>query len=134
MQGAGADEVAVLEEAAGREPKLAAKVGTILPRNTLMHDGTHIPKERAVNKEERKADSSGKKKTTTNNAVITINGNGVILGLSDYVPGSTHDLTLIRNSSPDLGLITWVHGGRKRGHNSTRVRRRRVPGDLGRPS
>ena len=106
MQKAGADEVAVLEEAAGREPTLAAKVGNIFPRNTLMHDGTHIPKERAVDAVQRKADSSGKKKTTTNNAVITINANGVILGMSDYVPGSTHDLTLMRDSSPDLGLIT----------------------------
>ena len=61
---------------------------------------------------QRKADSSGKKKTTTNNAAITINGNGVILGLSDYVPSSTHEITLMcdssssSSSSSDPSLIT----------------------------
>ena len=60
--------------------------------------------ERAVDKEARKADHSGKKKATADNIIVMINYNGVILGLSDYAPDNIYDLTPICESISDLDL------------------------------
>ena len=112
VQRAAAGALAGLEEAAGAEPGSAGRPGKTLPRGTVVHDGTHVPRERAKDREERDASYSGKKKAYTNNVVLTTNRNGLIIGVSGYAPGSTHDLTLLRESGAGPGLVTRCMEGR----------------------
>ena len=106
VQQVAANALTKLEKAAGVEPGSAGKPGKTLPGNILMHDGTHVPKERAKDENERDASYSGKKKTYTNNVVVTTSRDGLAVGVSAYAPGSTNDITLMRESEPDLGLVT----------------------------
>ena len=112
VQQAAAGALAGLEEAAGAEPGSAGRPGRTLPRGTVMHDGTHVPRERAKDRAERDASYPGRKKAYTNNVVLTTNRGGLIIGVSGYAPGSTHDLTLLRGSGADLGLVTRCMEGR----------------------
>lgn len=38
--------------------------------------------------------------------VVTTNRDGLAIGVNDYVPGSTNYITLLRESEPDLGIVT----------------------------
>ena len=53
-----------------------------------------------------KATYSGKKKTHTLNTNITISPDGTVINISKTVPGSTNDLTLLRESPPDFGALS----------------------------
>jgi len=83
-----------------------AQIEEIVPDSTAMVDGTHVTVRRPSDKEERKKTYSGKKKNHTVNTTITVNVNGLVLDVSRSVPGSTHDMTLIRDDPPDLGRLT----------------------------
>ena len=103
-----------LEKLAGAEPGSAGRPGKTLPHNRLIHDGTHIPRQRPKDKGERKDYYSGKKKRHTDNIVCTVNSNGAILWISELMPGSTHDLSVLRTSKQDLGLVTSCLKGESR--------------------
>ena len=72
---------------------------------TVIVDGTHVEACRQQDKEERKAAYSGKKKTTTYNTGVYATSDGGILGISDTKPGSAHDITELRESVGDMGVI-----------------------------
>ena len=113
VQGVAARALNKLEKAAGAEPGSAGRPGKTLPGNIVMHDGTHVPKERATDRKERDASYSGKKKTYTNNVVLTANRDGLVIGMSDYAPGSNNDITVLRESGADLGLVTRCMEGKR---------------------
>ena len=106
VQSVNAEAMEDFEKAAGAAPGSAGRPGKTLPHNRIIHDGTHVPRQRPKDKDERRDCYSGKKKRCTDNVVLTVNSRGVILCISDYAPGSTHDLALLRSSKQDLGLVT----------------------------
>lgn len=95
-----------LEVAAGVKPGSAGRPGKTLPGNVLSWDGVEVLVERPTDKDERKDCHSGKAKTTTRKSDMAFTRSGLLIGHSGFAPGSTHDLTLLRQSEPDLGLIT----------------------------
>ena len=80
--------------------------GQLSTRVATITDGTHTPVERSKNSAWNKATYSGKKKTHTYNTNITIAPEGTTIHISKTVPGSVGDLTLYRESPPDLGAIS----------------------------
>ena len=72
---------------------------------TVIVDGTHVEACRQQDKDERRAAYSGKKKTTAYNTGAYATSDGGILGISDTKPGSTHDITELRESVGDMGVI-----------------------------
>ena len=70
--------------------------------------GTHVPVDLFGDKDRRKADYSGKKKAFTFNTNILTDTRKRILWISGTAPGSTHDLTLLKEDPPDLGMLTWI--------------------------
>ena len=98
--------LADFEEAAGAEPGSAGKPGKTLPGNVSSTDGVDIPKERPTDKVEQKECYSGKRKSHTSKVDMVTNSEGLALGMTELAPGSKHDLALLRESEPDLGLIT----------------------------
>ena len=78
----------------------------LLPGNIVMLDGTHLPVQRPQDKDVRKKAYSGKKKSCTANTTIMTNRDGLIIYAGPARPGSTHDLTILRQDDPDLGVIT----------------------------
>ena len=95
-----------LEKIAGFKLGSAGDPGPTLPGNIAITDGVELRVQRPTDKDERDACYSGKKKDTTRKSDAISNAKGALLGHSDLAPGSTHDLTLLRESEPDLGLIT----------------------------
>ena len=71
-------------------------------------DGTHVPVDRSGDKDRRRADYSGKKKAFTFNTNILTDTRKRILWISGTVSGSTHDLTLLKEDPPDLGMLTRI--------------------------
>ena len=71
-------------------------------------DGTHVPVDRSGDKDRRKADYSGKKKAFTFNTNVLTDTRKRILWISGTTSGSTHDLTLLREDPPDLGILTRI--------------------------
>ncbi len=96
----------------GKPGKLAGPVlemptsGQLSTRVATITDGTHTPTERYSNPDWNKATFSGKKKMHTLNTNITISPDGTIINISKTVPGSTNDLTLLRESPPDFGALS----------------------------
>ena len=86
----------VLEEARGL---LSTRVATIT-------DGTHTQVERSQDPDWNKVTYSGKKKAHTYNTNITTTPDRIVIHISDTVPGSTNDLTLLRESPPDFGSLS----------------------------
>ena len=80
--------------------------GQLSTRVATITDGTHTPVERSKNSAWNKATYSGKKKTHTYNTNITTTPKGTTIHISKTVPGSVGDLTLYRESPPDLGAIS----------------------------
>ena len=70
-----------------------------------MLDGTHVRVDRSGDKDRRRADYSGKKAFTFDTNVIT-DTRKRILWISETASGSTHDLTLLKEDPPDLGILT----------------------------
>lgn len=68
------------------------------PDHLAIVDATEQRVERAKVYEEQKKYYSGKKKTHTIKTQIVVNEHGRIRDVGDSVPGSTHDLTLLRES------------------------------------
>ena len=69
-------------------------------------DGTHVPVDRSKDKDRRRIDYSGKKKAFTFNTNVLTDTRKRILWISGTASGSTHDLTLLREDPPDLGILT----------------------------
>ena len=83
--------------------------GQLSTRIATITDGTHTPVERSKDSAWNKATYSGKKKTHTYNTNITTTPEGTTIHISKTVPGSVGDLTLYRESPPDLGIpyLMW---------------------------
>ena len=101
-------------KASGAGPGSAGRPGKTLHHDRIIHDGTHVPRQRPKDKDERRACFSGKKKRRADNVALTANSRGVILCVSDYAPGSTHDPALLRSSKQDLGLAARCLEGKGR--------------------
>ncbi len=69
-------------------------------------DGTHCPVQRPSEKTVRRMRYSGKKKRFTNNTHICINAEEVIIAISKSTVGSTHDITLLKESPMPFGKWT----------------------------
>ena len=69
-------------------------------------DGMHVGVDRTADPDTNRDNYSGKKKRMTYNTPILINNRGQILWISRTVPGSTHDLTLLKENPPDFGYLT----------------------------
>ena len=75
-------------------------------RAVLVLDGTHVPVDRSKDKDRRRIDYSGKKKAFTFNTNVITDTSKRILCIGRTAPGSTHDLTLLKEDPPDLGVLT----------------------------
>ena len=82
------------------------KAGDPVFRVVIIFDGMHNLVERSADPDWNKRIYSGKKKTATYNTMIMVNPRGQIMWVSPTVPGSMHDLTLLKNNLPDLGALT----------------------------
>ncbi len=78
----------------------------IVPDLTVAVDGTHIDIQRPTDREPRKEAYSGKKKSFTRNVQVMTNKDRLIIYASKSAPGSAHDLTMIRDNPPELGILT----------------------------
>ena len=84
----------------------AAADGQLSTRVATITDGTHTPAERTNDPDWNRATYSGKNKAHTYNTNITTAPDGTIIGISETVPGSTNDLTLLRESPADFGALS----------------------------
>ncbi len=89
-----------------RNARTIKEVKKIVPDLTVIVDGTHIDIQRPTDKEPRKEAYSGKKKSFTRNVQVLASKSGLTLYASESAPGSAHDLTMIRDNPPDLGILT----------------------------
>ncbi len=89
-----------------RNARTIKEVKKIVPDLTVIVDGTHIDIQRPTDKEPRKEAYSGKKKSFTRNTQVIADKKGLAMYASKSAPGSTHDLTMIKNNPPDLGILT----------------------------
>ena len=80
----------------------------LVPKSTLLPDGTEVSKERSQNKDERKASYSGKKKDFTWTTNIVTSLDGLILWSGKTFKGATHDLAMLKQNKIDLGR--WSKG------------------------
>lgn len=85
----------------------------ILPDSTtrkvaVVLDGMHVLVDRSNDKDRRRADYSGKKKAFTFNTNVITDTRKRILWLGGTASGSTHDLTLLKEDSPDLGMLIRI--------------------------
>ena len=76
-------------------------------RIAVVLDGTHVPVDRSSDKDRRRADYSGKKTFTFNTSVLT-DTRKRILWIGRTASGGTHDLTLLKEDPPDLGMLTRI--------------------------
>ena len=97
--------LADFEESAGTEPGSAGKPDKTLPGNVSVTDGVDLLTQRPTDKTEQQECYSGKRKSYTHKVDIVTNSKGLALGITELAPGSRHDLALLRESEPDLGLI-----------------------------
>ena len=84
----------------------AAGSGLLSTRVATITDGMHTPTERTKDADWNRATYSGKKKAHTLNTNITVSPDGTLIDISETAPGSTNDLTLLRESPPDLGDLS----------------------------
>ena len=75
-------------------------------RVAVVLDGTHVPVDRTKDKDRRRINYSGKKKAFTPNTNVLTDTSKRILWIGRTAPGSTHDLTLLKEDHPDLGNLT----------------------------
>jgi len=86
-----------------------------VPDLATIVDGTHMDIHRPSQKKPRKEAYSGKKKSFTCNTQIMANRDGVTIHRSRPAPASTHDLRMMREDPPDLGMMTrMMKSGRQR--------------------
>ena len=71
-------------------------------------NGTHVPVDRSGGRDRRRTDHSGKKKAFTFNTNVITDTRKRILWLGGTAPGSIHDLTLLKEDPPDLGILTRI--------------------------
>ena len=97
-----------------READTPADLKRIIPPDpatgkvTVVLDSTHVRVDRSGDKDRRRSDYSGKKKTFTFNTSILTDTRKRILWLGGTASGSTHDLTLLKEDPPDLGILTRI--------------------------
>jgi hypothetical protein len=84
--------------------------GTFCTDHLAIIDATEQQVERSRDYAAQKAHYSGKRKAHTRKTQITVNEHGRIRHLSDSAPGSTHDLTLLRQSGVPTELPLGVTG------------------------
>ena len=77
-----------------KKTKTSEKLEEIIPDNTIIVDGTEVPRQRPADKDERKT-YSGKKKQFTFNTTVISNKKGLILNVGKTFKDCTHDLTRI---------------------------------------
>ena len=77
-------------------------------RVAIVLDGTHMCIDRSKDKDRRRIDYSGKKKAFTLNTNVITDTSKRILWIGKTAPGSTHDLTLLKEDPPDLGILTRI--------------------------
>ena len=75
----------------------------IIPGLILITDATHTRKHRPGDGTSRKGAYSGKKKDFTFNTTIIVNRMGLVLHIGKSCPGSTHDITMLKNELLDFG-------------------------------
>ena len=85
-----------------------AEPGNVDSNVAILIDGTHVRVERSGDSKFNKKLWSGKKKAPTYNTNIITSHDGIILGISKTVVGSTHDITLLRDDFPNFGMLTDV--------------------------
>ncbi len=89
-----------------RNTRTIEELKGLVPDLAVIVDGTHIDIQRPTDKEPRKEAYSGKKKSFTRNVQVLASKSGLTLYASESSPGSAHDLTMIRDNPPDLGILT----------------------------
>jgi len=89
-----------------QKTRTMAGLKKLVPGLAVTVDGTHVDIQRPSKKEPRKEAYSGKKKSFTCNTQIMTNRDGLIIHKSRSAPGSTHDLRMMREDPPDLGMMT----------------------------
>ena len=87
-------------------PDLYRSGGTQDSRIFILLDGTHSRVMRSGDPDWRRYTYSGKKKAFTYNTNVITAPNGMIMWIGTSVPGSTHDLTLLRQDMPDFGFLS----------------------------
>ena len=78
----------------------------LVPDNTIMIDGTHVPMQRSHDYDVQKKYYTFKKKRHTANTAVIINSEGLIIYLGPAHTGSKHDMRVLREDDPELGLLT----------------------------
>ena len=74
----------------------------MVPDNTLLLDGTHVPIQKPEDSQQRTESYSGKKKRHTFNTLAIANKNGVILHTTNSYQGSRHDFSIFKEELPDI--------------------------------
>ena len=90
----------------GRFAGPVMKVGDSGFRVVLIFDSMRNPVERSDDPDWNERIYSGRNKTATYNTTVMVNHRGQIIWITPTVPGSTNDLTLLKNNLPDLGALT----------------------------
>ena len=78
----------------------------LVPDGTITPDGTETPIQRPGNYDVQKEYYSGKKKRHTVKNTIIVNKEQLILYAGRAHPGKIHDLKMLQEDDPDLGIIT----------------------------
>ncbi len=89
-----------------RNARTIEEIKRIVPNLIVMVDGTHMDIRRPSNKDSRKEAYSGKKKSFTRNVQMMTANDGLLIHKSASAPGSTHDISMIKDNLPDLGLLS----------------------------
>jgi len=105
-----------------QKTRTMAGLKKLVPGLAVTVDGTHVDIQRPSSKEPRKEAYSGKKKSFTLNTQIMTNRDGLIIHKSRPAPGSAHDLRMMREDPPDLGMITRMMKSKRRRPDGGRVR------------
>jgi len=105
-----------------QKTRTTAELKKLVPGLAVTVDGTHTEIRRPPRKEPGREAYSGKKKSFTLNTQIMTNRDGLIMHRSRPAPGSTHDLRMMREDPPDLGMITRMMKSGRRRPDGGRVR------------
>ena len=74
----------------------------------MLMDATHVPIEKYGDPTWNRLTFSGKVGAATYNTNAVSDPGGLVLWMSTSVPGSTHDIRLLRDHIPDFGYLTHV--------------------------
>ena len=109
-----------------KETKSRKEFEELVPDHTIIIDGTEVPCQRPTDKEEQKTRYSGKKKKHTHNTTIITNKDGLIIQTGRTYPGSTSDISMIRQDRIKLGQ--WSKSIYEKSHHAKKYK---ILGDKG---